>query len=94
MTANAVHPGFTQSELNRHAPVAFQVALFLSRPFQLSTRAGADTQTWLASSPEVEGRTGGFWMKRREVPCEFRQPGADIEALWQLCEKQAGEPPS
>lgn len=47
----------------------------------------ADAAIWLAASPEVEGVTGKFWNKRREIRCRFRD-GSTIERLWTLVEQQ------
>jgi hypothetical protein len=41
---------------------------------------------WLAASPDVEGRSGLFWVDRGEHPCRFREDEAE-EALWRLCER-------
>ena len=41
---------------------------------------------WLAASPEVEGRSGLFWIDRQERRCRFREPCAE-DALFTLCEK-------
>ena len=43
-----------------------------------------DTVVWLAASPEVEGRSGRFWIDRRERQCRFRDEAGE-EALWALC---------
>jgi NAD(P)-dependent dehydrogenase (short-subunit alcohol dehydrogenase family) len=53
---------------------------------------GADTSIWLAARPDAEGLNGGFWSKRREVRCRFRDPAAVAE-LSRLVEQQlAGRP--
>ena len=48
---------------------------------------GADTAIWLAASPEVEGVTGEFWNKRKEIRCKYRDPSA-IAQVSQLAEHQ------
>jgi hypothetical protein len=53
-----------------------------------TTLDGADTTIWLAASPEVEGGTGKFWNKRRDVRCRVRGTAA-VEQLWILVEQQA-----
>ena len=45
---------------------------------------GADTVVWLAASPEVENRSGLFWIDRQERRCRFRDEAGE-EALWALC---------
>jgi hypothetical protein len=39
---------------------------------------------WLAASPEVEGRSGLFWVDRKERRCRFHDEAAE-EVLWSLC---------
>jgi NAD(P)-dependent dehydrogenase (short-subunit alcohol dehydrogenase family) len=85
VVANALCPGFMKTELGRNAPPGFRVFLWLARPFQTSPERGADTATWLASNPEAGKTTNQFFVKRRPVPCKFRDPAAR-ERLAQLCE--------
>lgn len=87
VTANAMHPGFVSTELFGKAgglfgPVASTYAKLQAR----RPEEGADTVVWLAASPEVEGRSGLFWIDRQEHPCRFRNP-AEEDALVSLCEK-------
>jgi retinol dehydrogenase 12 len=68
VTANALHPGFVASSF-----IAGNGALgwFLRRwasLFAVGIEEGADTSVYLASSPEVEGVTGRYFVKRRAVP--------------------------
>ena len=62
VTVNAVHPGFVRSQLFRdfRGPLRllFSTALW---PFMRSLRQGARTSIYLASSPEVEGESGGYY---------------------------------
>jgi hypothetical protein len=41
---------------------------------------------WLASSPDVAGQSGRFYMDRREIQCELRDLATE-EALWAECER-------
>ena len=86
VTANAMAPGLVQTGLYRDTPLAVRLLLKVVGLFHgRSVAAGADTATWLASSPEVEGRSGGFYELRREQPCQFRNPEVE-ERLWAACE--------
>jgi len=77
VTANAMAPGACSTKL-LHA---------LYPGFGGKTAAqGADTVVWLATSPEVAGKSGRFWENRREAKCRFRDDAAE-EALWSLCER-------
>ncbi|MBI3722532.1 SDR family NAD(P)-dependent oxidoreductase [bacterium] len=87
VTANAAHPGFVRSELFRRGSglvgLVVSTAAFLAAK---SVEKGADTPTWLAASPEVEGVSGKLFADRRELKCGFRDP-VQIEALWETCER-------
>lgn len=85
VSANAMHPGFVATEI--FGKGGGLVSLFASLYAKLRGRRpeeGADTVVWLAASPDVEGRSGLFWIDRQERRCRFRdEPGE--EALWALC---------
>lgn len=90
VTANSLHPGFIRTALGRDItgmPGAF-VRLILR--FQPGPATGAVTSVYLASSPEVEQTTGGYFVK-----CKPARPSVlatDPEAaarLWALSEELA-----
>jgi NAD(P)-dependent dehydrogenase (short-subunit alcohol dehydrogenase family) len=85
VTANALHPGMVRTAIFRKGggPLAWVAALY-SKLFGLSVAQGADTAAWLAVSPELEGASGKFWVRRTERACRFRDPEAE-ERLWRLC---------
>ena len=63
ITANCCHPGVIATEgLLDFWPVMLRplVAVFTGTPAQ-----GADTPTWLATSPDVAGASGGYYINRR-----------------------------
>jgi hypothetical protein len=79
-------PGFVDTGLFREM-TRFR-RMFMSgliRLFGRSAAKGADTVSWLASSPEVEGRSSGFWVDRKETECSFRNEQHE-ERLWSICE--------
>jgi NAD(P)-dependent dehydrogenase (short-subunit alcohol dehydrogenase family) len=59
VTVNAVHPGFVNTN--------FQRAAGLNMRGPLTPEEGADTPIWLATSPEVEGVTGKYFVRRRDT---------------------------
>jgi NAD(P)-dependent dehydrogenase (short-subunit alcohol dehydrogenase family) len=82
VTANAMAPGLVMTELYRDTPWSIRVRLRLAGLFfGRSVAQGADTATWLAGSPEVEGVNGRFFERRREILCRFRNVEAE-EQLW------------
>lgn len=63
-------------------------ALVVLTSFRAKTPVeGVDTTIWVAASPELDGLTGRFWNKRREVRCRFRDP-AKLEQLCALVQHQ------
>ncbi len=91
VTANCCHPGLVATGFNKNNGAMMRVAMTLVRPFQKSAVRGAETLVYLSSSPEVENRTGGYFVDCREV----RSPEAsyDLETarrLWDLSEEMTG----
>jgi NAD(P)-dependent dehydrogenase (short-subunit alcohol dehydrogenase family) len=85
VTANAMHPGGVNTPLFAKGGGLLGIAASVfSKVAGKTPGEGADTVVWLATSPEVEGKSGGFWIDRRLVRCRFRDPAAE-ERLWALC---------
>jgi NAD(P)-dependent dehydrogenase (short-subunit alcohol dehydrogenase family) len=86
VTANAVHPGFVSTEIfgKGGGLLSFGLSAY-SKLRATSPEEGADTVVWLAASPEVEGRTGLFWVERQEHRCRFHDEPAE-DTLFSLCE--------
>jgi NAD(P)-dependent dehydrogenase (short-subunit alcohol dehydrogenase family) len=93
MTANCLHPGAVRTGFGGNNGGLVKTLFGLARPFMLTPQQGADTLIHLASSPEVAGRTGGYWSRRR-----LTQPAAaatDPDAasrLWEVSARLAGVP--
>lgn len=87
VTVNAMAPGLVQTRLYRNTTMRIRLILRVVGMFRgRSVAKGADTATWLASAPEIEGRTGRFFEQRREIPCKFKNVEAE-EKLWNICER-------
>ena len=85
VTANAMHPGFVATEIfGKGGGLISLGASLYSKIRGRRPEEGADTVVWLAASPEVENRSGLFWIDRQERRCRFRDEAAE-EALWALC---------
>ena len=87
VTANALNPGYVLTDLTRNVTGVLKVLVTLTSFKAQTARDGADTAIWLAASPEVEGVTAGFWNKRREIPCRYRDP-AQLDRVRDLVERQ------
>jgi len=93
VTVNALHPGFVRSEFGRggDAKGVYALGMRLGAPFAISSEKGALTSVYLASSPDVEGVTGGYFYKRR--PAKTSGAAADDEAarrLWDVSSELVG----
>jgi NAD(P)-dependent dehydrogenase (short-subunit alcohol dehydrogenase family) len=65
ITANAAHPGWVRSRFGMDGDTTGATGLGMAvlRPFQLSPRRGARTSVFLATSPDVDGKTGMYWVR-------------------------------
>lgn len=93
VTANSLHPGTVRTgygaDGDTRGILAFGIKI--SQPFFLSPAKGARTSIYLASSPDVEGVTGEYFVKCK--PAEPRRWAQDAEAaqhLWQVSEELVG----
>ena len=85
VTANVLHPGFIATGFARNNGPVFDLAmrfigLFIRKPDQ-----GAQTSIYLASSPEVEGVSGKYFVdcqEARSSPLSYDRLLA--EKLWQV----------
>jgi NAD(P)-dependent dehydrogenase (short-subunit alcohol dehydrogenase family) len=85
VAANAMHPGGVATGLfAKGGGVLAASAGAYMRLTGKAPREGADTVVWLATSADVEGVSGRFWVDRRERACRFRDPTAE-ERLVALC---------
>ena len=88
VTANALHPGPVSTNFLSNNGKLGQVLCFFMGLRGMSAPKGALTSIYLASSAEVEGVTGRFYEKSREVrssPSSYDRSVA--ERLWQVSAK-------
>lgn len=90
VTSNALHPGAIASDFGAVGGW-FGFVYTLGKPFLLTPEQGARTQIFLASSPEVEGVTGGYFIrqKQRTPPRQARDPEVRRK-LWEISEQLTG----
>jgi NAD(P)-dependent dehydrogenase (short-subunit alcohol dehydrogenase family) len=79
VTANCLHPGTVATNIWSHAPWYAQPLLAVAKLFMMSAEKGAQTIVYLAASPAVEGRTGGYY--------EHNHPGAAVAARPGRCHR-------
>jgi NAD(P)-dependent dehydrogenase (short-subunit alcohol dehydrogenase family) len=89
VSANALHPGVVASRWGRDGDTGVLGPLLfpLVKPFVLTPAQGAQTSVFLASAPELEGVTGGYWA--RSTPASSSAAARDDVAaarLWDVSE--------
>jgi len=90
IAVNAVHPGFVASDFGRDGDMSRLAGLAypLIRVFALTPEQGARTQVHVASAPEVEGVTGGYWAKSAPAtPSAAAQDDTAAARLWAVSEQ-------
>ena len=76
VTANCLHPGFVASNFGQNGtgPISRAVVNLIFSSFGISPEEGAKTSIFLATSPEVEGVTGKYFVKsipKRSAPITY-----------------------
>jgi NAD(P)-dependent dehydrogenase (short-subunit alcohol dehydrogenase family) len=93
VTANALHPGVVGTGFAANNGSLVRLGLRLYRFFALSPEQGAQTSTYLATSPEVEGITGKYFVDRQAVPSSpLSYDTAVASRLWQVSAEMTGLP--
>lgn len=89
VTSNALHPGFVRTRFGRSGARLLGGGVgLLQQAFAISPEEGAKTTIYLATSPDVEGVTGRYFVKSRAATPHAR--ALDTEAarrLWQVSEE-------
>ncbi|WP_395815854.1 SDR family oxidoreductase [Archangium minus] len=91
VTTNSLHPGVVRSGFGLNSEGLFKHLVKLAAPFMLSAEDGARTSVYLAASPEVEGVSGRYFIKRK-VAKESKAAQSDeaAEKLWQKSTELTG----
>ncbi len=85
VTANAMHPGFVASGFGKNNGTLMSLAMKLISPIARTTAEGASTGIYLASSVEVEGQSGKYFVDKQPVqsdPTSYDQALAG--RLWEV----------
>ena len=88
VTANTLHPGFVRTTIFRGPGLASVLLRGAARLIAISPDEGAKTSIHLASSPDVEGITGRYFVKEKPVPSSPQsRDTAAAQRLWQVSEE-------
>ncbi len=91
VTANCLHPGFVATHFGDQSGGLLSWGIRWAKNFALTPEQGAQTIIYLASSPEVEGKTGGYYYRcKLAQPTREAQNDADAKRLWDESAKIAG----
>jgi NAD(P)-dependent dehydrogenase (short-subunit alcohol dehydrogenase family) len=89
LTANCLHPGVVATNfLANNGGLYRSIVRPLTNLISISPEKGAETSIYLASSPEVEGVSGQYFVKKRparSAPWSYNE--ADWQRLWQVSEE-------
>jgi NAD(P)-dependent dehydrogenase (short-subunit alcohol dehydrogenase family) len=85
VTANCLHPGVVSTNLAHDLHPLLQT---MARLLFISPEKGVQTSIYLASSPEVEGKSGKYFVREREARSSAASyERASAQRLWQESEQ-------
>jgi retinol dehydrogenase-14 len=91
VTVNCLHPGMVATDLidkDKDFPLFFKYLYKLSRPLMKSPAKGAVTSIHLASSPEVEGITGQYFVNKKISQSSPESHDRELaKQLWKVSEE-------
>jgi NAD(P)-dependent dehydrogenase (short-subunit alcohol dehydrogenase family) len=91
VTANCLHPGFVATRFGDRSGGFMSLAVRIAKNFAITPEQGAETIIYLASSPAVEGKTGGYYYKcKLDTLSRAGQNDADAARLWEISAKISG----
>lgn len=92
VTANVVHPGVVATNIGK-VPGLVGIAWTVMMPFMLNAERGADTPVHVALAPELEGVSGRYFKRRKQVqPNPLARDPALAARLWAETERLSGTP--
>src|SRR5882724_4072145 len=95
VSANCLHPGVVASNFGKAGPPLLRAAVRLFGPFFKTPARGAATSIYLASSPEVEGVSGKYFVEEREARSSAESNDPAVAArLWKVSEELTEWPPT
>jgi NAD(P)-dependent dehydrogenase (short-subunit alcohol dehydrogenase family) len=91
VTANCLHPGFVATRFGDQSGGLISRLVWFAKFFAISPAEGAETITYLASSPDVRETTGQYFYKSAPtMPSSAAQDDRSALLLWQRSAALAG----
>jgi NAD(P)-dependent dehydrogenase (short-subunit alcohol dehydrogenase family) len=93
VTANCLHPGTVRTHFGDTGATWLRLGLAVARPFLRSPESGASTVIYLASSPDVAGQTGGYYVgSKLRQPSRAARSEETARRLWESSARLTGLP--
>jgi NAD(P)-dependent dehydrogenase (short-subunit alcohol dehydrogenase family) len=92
VSANCLHPGFVNSRFGDNNPGLVGIGTRIAKQiFAIPPERGAETPVYLASSPDLEGKSGGYYDQcAPKTPSPEAQDDAATRRLWEESARIAG----
>jgi NAD(P)-dependent dehydrogenase (short-subunit alcohol dehydrogenase family) len=91
VTVNCLHPGAVSTNIWSHAMWWTRPFLAVAKLFMVTPEKGGERIVYLAASPEVEGKSGGYYENNALVaPSPLAQDDAVAAKLWDVSAKLVG----
>jgi len=88
VTANVLHPGFVRTNFAKNNGLLFRLAKPIADLAAIPVDEGAQTSIYLASSPDVEGVSGEYFVKSQPIRAAAQAyDGASARRLWEISEE-------
>ncbi|MBU9710450.1 SDR family oxidoreductase [Evansella tamaricis] len=89
VTVNCLHPGAVSTNLGIDRDTGFgKTIVRILQPFFKTAEEGADTAIYLATSPEVQGITGKYFINRKPVVTKRTATDRSVaKRLWKVSEE-------
>lgn len=91
VTVNALHPGVVRTHIGQYNGFARFIGQIILRAIAIPAAEGAKTSLYLATSPEVEGQSGGYYDQcAPTTPKPQALDAASATRLWEASEQLVG----
>jgi NAD(P)-dependent dehydrogenase (short-subunit alcohol dehydrogenase family) len=91
VTVNALHPGFVKTNIFRHPTWRAWVVRRAADLIALSPDRGAETTVYLATSPEVAGTSGQYFVKKKPAVSSPQSHDRETASrVWEISKQTTG----
>jgi retinol dehydrogenase-12 len=90
VTVNSLHPGVVRTSIGQNNPLMRAIGGIVMHFRGIPVEEGAQTMIYLATSPEVEGKSGDYYVECKPSPYRTSADALDdatAERLWKVSEE-------